>query len=69
MPATNLTSAEEIVAGWRTGRTVDGWDSPAGPLFSSGAYAEEDITFTEAGCTATSGCTQSCATSWMIICC
>ncbi|MEV0389798.1 DUF6229 family protein [Nonomuraea sp. NPDC050643] len=64
--------AERIVAGWRGGRpSVEGWDSPAGPLFASGEYAEADITmeaiFAATGCTG-AGCpqpttTQACGTA------
>ncbi|MEV0612871.1 DUF6229 family protein [Nonomuraea sp. NPDC050404] len=54
--------AGQIVAGWRGGpQPVEGWDSPAGPLFSSGDYAEADITmeaiFAASGCTG-AGCPQ-----------
>lgn len=34
---------EALVALWRDG----GQESPAGPLFASGAFAEADITITE----------------------
>lgn len=56
MPMMSVELAEQIVAGWRGGRPVDGFDSPAGPLFASGEYAEADITmesiFAASGCTA-----------------
>ncbi|GII87872.1 hypothetical protein Ssi03_58620 [Sphaerisporangium siamense] len=41
MPVTTERS-EEIIAAWRSGADVDGWENPAGPLLS--AYAESDLT-------------------------
>ncbi len=44
MPDT-LDRAEEIIAAWRSGSDpVEGWDNPAGPLLTGGAYAESEIT-------------------------
>ncbi|BCJ70107.1 DUF6229 family protein [Polymorphospora rubra] len=38
---------DEIIKSWLTGtELVDGWDSPAGPLFLGGRYVESDITAT-----------------------
>jgi hypothetical protein len=44
----NQLKGEELVALWRDG----GQESPAGPLFASGVFAEADITTTESciGC-------------------
>lgn len=42
--------ADEIITRWLDGTDpVDGWDSPAGPLFMSGKYAEYEITLTGGG--------------------
>lgn len=38
--------AEEIISRWLTDTPVDGWESPAGGLFTSGQYALQDITMT-----------------------
>jgi len=52
--------AEEIITRWLTGTPVDGWDNPAGQLFTSGEYAVQDITMTTGGCgTNCSSCTGS----------
>jgi hypothetical protein len=70
-PELTNEQAERIAESWRTGfQSVEGWDSPAGPLFASGAYAESDITmeaiFAATGCPPpqTPGCPpQSCGTA------
>ncbi|GII87871.1 hypothetical protein Ssi03_58610 [Sphaerisporangium siamense] len=41
MPVT-LERSEQIIAAWRSGADVDGWENPAGPLLSE--YAESEIT-------------------------
>ena len=46
--------AEDIVAGWRTGE-----DSPAGPLFPSGEYAEHEVTMTGGSGRCGTACTYS----------
>jgi hypothetical protein len=48
MPTDTLERAEEIIAGWRRGEDVDG-QNPAGPLFTSGDFAEYEITMTGTG--------------------
>lgn len=58
MHTVTLQAANDIVAGWRAGETLNGWENPAGPLFTSGKYAEHELTL---GATC-SGCTsRSCA--------
>ncbi|MBO4272323.1 DUF6229 family protein [Microbispora sp. NPDC004025] len=57
MPVT-LERSEEIVAAWRSGADVEGWDSPAGPLFI-GEYAESEITLTALDTRLASSCTCS----------
>lgn len=38
-------NVEKIVASWRGGAApVDGWKSPAGPMFVAGEFAEADLT-------------------------
>jgi Family of unknown function (DUF6229) len=37
-------TAEEVVARWRAGESVDGLENPAGPLFTGGRYAEYEVT-------------------------
>ena len=59
MPQMTEEQIDRIVDAWRTGsQPVGGWDSPAGPLFSGGDYAEADITFDSifaaTGCTGAS---------------
>jgi hypothetical protein len=61
------TVAEEqnrTVAAWRDGT---GADSPAGPLFTGGAYAESDLTAT--GETRTNQCGTACSYSAGRDCC
>ncbi|WP_208758842.1 MULTISPECIES: DUF6229 family protein [Microbispora] len=55
MPVT-LDRSEEIVSAWRSGADVEGWDSPAGPLFI-GEYAESEITLTALDTRRPSSCT------------
>ncbi|MET8156095.1 DUF6229 family protein [Sphaerisporangium sp. NPDC005289] len=57
MPLT-LERSEEIVAAWRSGADVEGWDNPAGPLFI-GDYAESEITLTALDTRLASSCTCS----------
>ncbi|MET8143624.1 DUF6229 family protein [Sphaerisporangium sp. NPDC005288] len=57
MPLT-LDRSEEIVAAWRSGADVEGWDNPAGPLFI-GDYAESEITLTALDTRLASSCTCS----------
>ncbi|GGK91757.1 hypothetical protein Sme01_54100 [Sphaerisporangium melleum] len=57
MPLT-LDRSEEIVAAWRSGADVEGWDNPAGPLFI-GDYAESEITLTALDTRMASSCTCS----------
>lgn len=45
MSTDRVVRVERVVAGWRgAGEPVEGWESPAGPLFPSGEYAEADLT-------------------------
>ncbi|MEV4455794.1 DUF6229 family protein [Microbispora sp. NPDC049633] len=53
-----LERSEEIVAAWRSGSDVEGWGSPAGPLFI-GEYAESEITLTALDTRLASSCTCS----------
>ncbi len=51
-------AADRIVASWRGGGVaVSDWESPAGPVFASGEFAESDITmeaiFAASGCPGT----------------
>lgn len=49
MPTTTLDApelVEEIVTGWLTDTPMDGWDSPAGPLYLGGEFAVQEITMT-----------------------
>jgi hypothetical protein len=41
--------AEELIASWRTGGSLDGFENPAGPLFPGGEFAESELTM-EIGC-------------------
>lgn len=57
----NTLSGAELVAQWRNG----GQNSPAGPLFAAGEFAEADITnatVLDTGCCLCTG-------SWTIDCC
>jgi hypothetical protein len=66
--------ADVIIAGWLAGiDVVGGWDSPAGPLFVSGKYAEADITAAGGICasygsTDCGPCTGSWSVGWNIEC-
>jgi Family of unknown function (DUF6229) len=51
----NTLSGPELVARWRNGRQ----DSPAGPLFAAGEFAEADIVNATAEITRCSGCSGS----------
>ncbi|WP_433257235.1 DUF6229 family protein [Streptosporangium sp. CA-135522] len=67
MPVT-LEQAEEIIAGWRSGtEPIEGWDNPAGPLLSSGEYAESEITM--AGVPESGRCGTACTWSMTRVCC
>lgn len=55
-PTLTADQAEEIVTGWRTEETPD---NPAGPLFPSSDYAEQEITMTGGPGTRCSSCTAS----------
>jgi hypothetical protein len=76
MPMMTVELAEQIVAAWREGRPVEGWASPAGPLFAGGENAESDITmesiFAASGCTAQTaecgGCPPSTVTNCGTVC-
>jgi hypothetical protein len=65
MPTATLTevdmsSAEELIERWLTDTSLDGSDSPAGPLFTGGRYVVQEITATVGGCgTRCSSCTGS----------
>jgi hypothetical protein len=52
----------ELIEHWRNG----GQDNPAGPLFSSGPFAEADITTNDCGHTA---CGTQCSSSLTLGCC
>jgi hypothetical protein len=41
--------AGELIAEWLKGNEAVGLESPAGPLFAGGAYAEWEITMTGGG--------------------
>ena len=63
-------AADRIVASWRGGGTaVRDWESPAGPVFAAGEFAESDITmeaiFAASGCPGnpTTGGTANCGTA------
>jgi hypothetical protein len=58
MPTATL-DAEEIVTGWLTDTPMDGWDSPAGPLYLGGEFAVQEITLTGNTGTNCSICTGS----------
>ncbi len=56
----DLSSAEEIINRWLSDVSLDGSDSPAGPLFTGGRYVVQEITATGGGCgTRCSSCTGS----------
>jgi len=59
-----LERAQEVVAGWR--ESADG-DNPAGPLFTSGDYAEADIIV--ATWPPTGRCGTACSGSHTRLCC
>jgi hypothetical protein len=43
MPSATLVDAEEVVASWLAGIDLGDMESPAGPVFASGEFAEGDI--------------------------
>lgn len=60
-------TADRIVASWRGGAVaVENWESPAGPVFASGEFAESDITmeaiFAASGCPTPPPTTNICGT-------
>ena len=73
MPTLTEEDVERVVASWR-GRAepLDGMESPAGPLFVAGEYAEADLTDTGQGRPCGSASTrQSCyqeSSVWLICC-
>ncbi|BCJ69631.1 DUF6229 family protein [Polymorphospora rubra] len=71
MPTTTLPDldrvpTQDLITRWLTDTPVDGWESPAGPLFTGGDYALQEITMT-LGCPG-SNCS-SCTGSRPIQCC
>ena len=56
-------SLDQMVAAWRDGAQ----DSPAGPLFTAGRYAESEITMN--GRIATGHCGSNCSGSATASCC
>ncbi|SCL14783.1 hypothetical protein GA0070616_0538 [Micromonospora nigra] len=58
--------AEEIITRWLTDTSVDGWENPAGDLFTGGEYALQEITMTISP--PSSNCS-SCTGSRPIACC
>ncbi|GAA1043118.1 hypothetical protein GCM10009557_70640 [Virgisporangium ochraceum] len=61
-------AADRIVASWRgSGPAVAEWDSPAGPVFAAGEFAESDITmeaiFAASGCPNPTPGTNLCGTA------
>ena len=78
MPELTEEQVDRIVDAWRTGKTADGWDNPAGPLFAAGDYAEAEITMeailASTGCGGGGGgggtgqCS-ACTASGNILCC
>lgn len=56
-----ILNGAELVEHWR-----DGGDSPAGPLFAAGMFAEADITSSECGMT---NCGTECTGSYTRYCC
>lgn len=45
-PDIDISSAEEIINRWLSDASLDGSDSPAGPLFTGGRYVVQEITAT-----------------------
>ncbi|HEX2419730.1 MAG TPA: DUF6229 family protein [Micromonosporaceae bacterium] len=66
MSPVELQSAEQVVARWRSGADAD---SPAGPLFLSGEYAEADITQSWRTWTISGRCGTACTGSSIYQCC
>ncbi|WP_012182594.1 DUF6229 family protein [Salinispora arenicola] len=66
-PDIDISSAEEIINRWLSDTSLDGSDSPAGPLFTGGRYVVQEITATFGG-TGTARCS-SCTGSHRIGCC
>ena len=64
MTVDQIVRAEETVARWRTDADAD---NPAGPLYTSGAYAEADITQEAAAITLV--CGTGCSASYTRYCC
>lgn len=61
-----MSSAEEIINRWLSDVSLDGSDSPAGPLFTGGKYVVYEITATGTGCG--TNCS-SCTGSRPVVCC
>lgn len=59
MPTVTVDRAEEIIARWRSGLDMDGWENPAGPLYASGVFAEGDIVTANVMETRCSSCSAS----------
>jgi hypothetical protein len=56
---TKLTQPDELISLWRSGVEVAGLGNPAGPLYTSGRWAESDLVATAAFITRCSSCTAS----------
>ncbi|MEV7230810.1 MULTISPECIES: DUF6229 family protein [Polymorphospora] len=71
MPTTTLPDLDRLptpdhITRWLTDTPVDGWENPAGPLFTGGDYALQEITMTQR-CLATR--CSSCTGSRPVLCC
>lgn len=62
----DASAAEELIDRWLSDVSLDGWDSPAGPLFTGGEYVLQEITATGGGCG--TRCS-SCSGSGQVQCC
>ena len=60
-----MTAPQELISLWRSGVEVAGQDNPAGPLYTSGQWAECDLVASTAFITRCSSCTASRTT----VCC
>ncbi|WP_027660415.1 DUF6229 family protein [Salinispora fenicalii] len=65
-PEIDISSAEEIISRWLSDTSLEGSDSPAGPLFTGGKYVVQEITSTWGGC---STVCSSCTGSQRVSCC
>jgi hypothetical protein len=60
--ATMITeTVDDILAGWLQSPETAGWDSPAGPLFLGGRFAESDIVMDTSSAAAVSAGNTGCA--------